>query len=349
MPGPLGVRSIALTGLFVLALFYTLYFARSFFLSVVIAMLLNFLFSPMVRALRRARIPESVGALLVLLGLLSGAGAAVYGLSGPVKEWAGKAPEAFEKAERALRAIRKPVESVTQATQQVEKLTSLGGQSRAAQVKLESAHLSDTLLTTVMNFFFEVMVVVILLYFLLASGDLFLRKLISVLPKLADKKRAVQIAREIEDNISTYLGTVTAINGVLGVLTALAMAWLGMPNAVLWGVVGGLSNYIPYIGAFGVAGILGLVALTTFGTVSAALVPPLVFLTLTSIEGYLLTPWVLGRRLTLNPVVVFVGLMFWGWIWGLPGGFLAVPILATFKIFCDHIEPLAAIGEFLGD
>jgi predicted PurR-regulated permease PerM len=348
IPGPLGIRSIALTGLFVLALFYTLYFARGFFLSVTVALLLSFLFSPVVRALKRAQVPESIGALLVLVAVLGTAAAAIYSLSGPVAEWLERAPVAFRKAERALSQIRKPVETVTQATQEVEKLTSLGGERRGS-VQIRQQQLSDTLITTVLGFFFELMVVVILLYFLLASGDLFLRKLITVLPKLADKKRAVQIARDVEQNISTYLFTITVINAVLGLVTAGVMAWLGMPNPLLWGALAGVSNFIPYIGAIGVAGVLGLVALTTFGSVAAALVPPLVFLTITSIEGYLVTPWVLGRRLTLNPVMVFLNLMFWGWVWGLPGGFLAVPILATFKIFCDHIEPLAPLGEFLGD
>jgi predicted PurR-regulated permease PerM len=231
----------------------------------------------------------------------------------------------------------------------MEKLASLGGADGRAAVAIRQEQLSDTLVESVMSFFFEVMVVVILLYFLLASGDLFLRKLIGVLPKLADKKRAVQIARDIEENISIYLFTVTTINAALGIAAGLAMAWLGMPNPALWGVLAGVSNFIPYVGAIGVAGVLGLVALTAFGSASAALVPPLVFLTITSIEGYLVTPWILGRRLTLNPVVVFVSLMFWGWLWGLPGGLLAAPILATFKIFCDHIEPLAPVGEFLGD
>ena len=348
-PGPFGIRSIALTGLFVLALFYTLYFARGFFLSVTIAVLLSFLFSPVVRALKRARVPESAGALVVLLAVLGGGAVAVYSLSGPVAEWLEKAPVAFRKAERALKQLRKPVETVTQATQEVEKLTSLGGGERRTSVEIRPQQFSDTLMATAMGFFFELMVVVILLYFLLASGDLFLRKLITVLPRLADKKRAVQIAREIEQNISTYLFTITAINAALGVVTANVMAWLGMPNPLLWGVLAGVSNFVPYIGAIGVAGVLGLAALTTFGSLTQALVPPLVFLAITSIEGYLVTPWVLGRRLTLNPVMVFLGLMFWGWVWGMAGGLLAVPILATFKIFCDHIEPLSPLGEFLGD
>jgi predicted PurR-regulated permease PerM len=342
----LGIRSLALTGLFVLALFYTLYFARGFVMSVTVALLLSFLFSPLVRALKRARIPEALGAALVLAGALSLLAVAVYQLSGPVAEWMAKAPEMLRRIEGELRKVKQPVEKVTAATEQVEKLAEVGGGAQTVQIRSEG--LSDTIVTQTMELFFEIMVVLILLYFLLASGDLFLRKLVTVLPTFEDKKRAVQIARETENNVSIYLLTIAVINTGLGLLTAAVMWWLGMPNPVLWGVLAGLTNFVPYIGAIATAIVLSLVALATFGTLQQAIMAPLLFLTLTSIEGYLFTPMMLGRRLTLNPVIVFVSLIFWGWLWGLPGALMAVPLTATFKIFCDHIEPLAPIGELMG-
>jgi predicted PurR-regulated permease PerM len=342
----LGIRSLALTGLFVLALFYTLYFARGFVMSVTVALLLSFLFSPMVRALKRARIPEAVGAAVVLAGALALCGTAVYQLSGPVSEWMAKAPEMFRRIEGELKKVKKPVEKVTAATEQVEKLADVSGGAQTVQIRREG--LSDTIVTQAMGVMFEILVVLILLYFLLASGDLFLRKLVTVLPTFEDKKRAVQIARETEDSISVYLLTVAAINTGLGVMTAALMWWIGMPNPVLWGVLAGLTNFVPYVGAIATALVLTLVALATFGSLQQAIMAPLLFLTLTSIEGYLFTPMMLGRRLTLNPVIVFVSLMFWGWLWGMPGALMAVPLTATFKIFCDHIEPLSPIGELMG-
>ena len=189
---------------------------------------------------------------------------------------------------------------------------------------------------------------IVLLYFLLASGDLFLRKLVRVLPRLSDKKRAIEIARQTEGHISTYLSTVTLINIALGLIVGVAMHLVGMPNAILWGVMAGLLNFIPYLGALATAGILAIVSVLTFDSLGRALVAPLLYLAINTVEGYLVTPMLLGRRLTLNPVVIFLGIILWGWLWGIPGALLAVPILATFKIFCDQIEPLAPIGEFLG-
>jgi predicted PurR-regulated permease PerM len=192
-------------------------------------------------------------------------------------------------------------------------------------------------------------VLLILLFFLLASGDMFLRKLIRVLPSLADKKTAVEIARQIESDISVYLATITMINGCLGLATWGAMALLGVPNPLLWGVMAWATNYIPYLGAMTMYAVLTMVGFLTFPTTGHALLVPGAFGVLNILEAYMLTPLVLGRRLTLNPVVIFLALTFWGWIWGVAGAILAVPIMVVFKIFCDHSEPLAPIGEFLGD
>lgn len=348
--GPIDIRSLALTGTFILLLFTTLYFAKSFFLPIFLAVLLNFLLGPAVRGLRRLRIPESIGAALVILTVV---GASVYGmyrLSGPAGEWLEKAPDGLRRIELRVRDIQGPVDEVRQAAEeveeQVERMT--GGESRPQPVKVEDGTIAGAILSRTQAFLASAIVMLILLYFLLASGDLFLRKLVRVLPKLSDKKRAIEIARQTERHVSAYLATVTLINVGLGVLVALAMKLVGMPNPVLWGVTAGLLNYIPYLGPIATVGVLTLVSLLTFEEFGRALVAPGLYMLLNGIEGYLITPTLLGRRLTLNPVVIFLGLIFWGWLWGIPGALMAVPILATFKIFCDHIEPLAPIGEFLG-
>ncbi|MFN2382652.1 MAG: AI-2E family transporter [Gemmatimonadota bacterium] len=348
--GPVDIRSIALTGIFVLALLYTFYFARGFLLPIVLALLLNFLLRPLVRALRRIYIPEAIGAALVILALLSAVAFGVYQLSGPAAAWLDRAPEGMVRIERRIRELRRPVENVREAAEQVgEQVEQLaGGDDGTQQVEVQGASFGATLLSRTQSFIGGLAVMLILLYFMLASGDLFLRKLIRVLPSLSDKKRAVEIARQTEDHISTYLLTVTAINLGLGLAVGLGMKLVGMPNPVLWGVVAGLLNFIPYLGALMTVGVLTLVSLLTFDDIGRALLAPLVYFGINFIEGSVVTPTLLARRLTLNPVVVFVGLMFWGWMWGVPGALLAVPILATFKIFCDHIPPLSPIGEFLG-
>jgi len=187
-----------------------------------------------------------------------------------------------------------------------------------------------------------------LTFFLLAAGDLFLQKLIRVLPQFKDKKRAVSIAREIEDQVSVHILTTTAINVGVGVLTAIAMWLCGMPNPMLWGLVAGLLNYMPYLGAIATMVVLGLAALVTFDTLGRALVVPGAFFVINLLEANVITPLILGNRLRLNTVALFIGMMFWWYVWGIPGALMAVPMMATIKIFCDHFEDLAPVGEFLG-
>ncbi len=350
--GPVDIRSITLTGIFVLLVFYTLYFARDFLLPVVLAFLLTFLLAPVVRGLHRIRVPETIGAALVILAVLSGVVYGVYTLSGPAGEWIERAPQGLSRIERRVRDFQRPVSEVREAAEQVqEQVEEMAGQSRQGrrtEVQVEGRTLTGVVLSQTQAFLAGAIVTVILLYFLLASGDLFLRKLVRVLPRLSDKKAAIEIARDMEDHISKYLVVVTLINAGLGVAVGMAMRMAGMPNPVLWGVTAAVTNFVPYLGPVVTLAMIALVALLTFEELGRALVAPLLYLGLNALEGYLVTPMLLGRRLLLNPVVIFLGIIFWGWLWGIPGALLAVPITATFKIFCDHIGPLSPIGEFLG-
>jgi predicted PurR-regulated permease PerM len=341
------VRSIATTGLFVLAVLYTLYFARAFLLPIVLAVLLDFLLSPVIRVLKRARIPEPVGAAMVLLALLGALGFGAYTLADPARVWMDKAPQSLAKVQSRLRDLRRPVEQVTKTAEQVEAATEVS-KSGPQEVVLRGPRLSERLFGNTQSFLMGAIETLILLYFLLAVGDLFLQKLIKVLPQLGDKKKAVAIARETEASISTYLFTVALVNVGLGLAVALVMLLIGMPNALLWGALAGVAEFIPYVGATVMAGTLTMAGLVTFPTVGHALLVPGAYLAVNLIQSQLISPMILGRRLTLNPVAILVGLVFWWWLWGVGGAFIAVPLLATFKIFCDHIESLAPIGEFLG-
>jgi predicted PurR-regulated permease PerM len=341
------IRSLAITGLFVLAAFYTLYFARAFLLPVVLAVLLDFLLSPIIRALKRARIPEPLGAAFVIIGLLATTGAAVYGLSGPAKEWVQRLPSSVRAAEDRLRALRTPVEQVTKTAEQVEEATKMD--EATPEVVVRGPSLIERMFGTTQTILTTAIEVIILLYFLLAAGDLFLQKLIKVLPQLKDKKKAVSIARETEASISTYLVTVTLMNIGLGMAVSAVMYLLGMPNPLLWGAMAALAEFVPYLGATALVAVLTLAGIITFDQMGHALLVPLAYLGVNLLQSQFIYPMILGRRLTLNPVAILVGLVFWWWIWGIPGAFLAVPLLATFKIFCDHIEALAPIGEFLGE
>jgi predicted PurR-regulated permease PerM len=348
--GPLGIRSISLTGLFLLACFYTLYFARDFFLPVLLALVFNFLFAPMIRTCKRFRVPEALSAAVVIAAALGLFGFLGFELSGPLTEWLEKAPETGVQLQKRIQPLKRYFDKASALSEQIEKLTTTKAENERApqRVELKRESLLDALFSGTSKLVFSLLVVIVLLYFLLASGDLFLAKLVHVLPTLSDKKKAVQIAREIEGNISQYLLTITLINAGIGIAGGLIFWALGMPNPALWGAMAGLLNFIPTIGSLSTAVILTLVATTTFPSLTHALSVPAAFLTLTIVVGTFVSPLIMGQRLTLNPVVIFLGLSFWGWLWGIPGALLAVPMLAMLKIFCDHIEPLAPIGEFLG-
>ena len=350
--GPVDVRSLTLTGIFILLVMYTLYFTRSFLLPVVLAFLLTFLLAPVVRGLHRIRVPEAIGAALVILAVLSGVVYGVYSLSAPAGDWIERAPDGLRRVERRVRDLQRPVSEVREAAEQVqeqvEEMAGQGRQGRRTEVQVEGRTLTGVVFTQTQAFLAGAVVTIILLYFLLASGDLFLRKLVRVLPRLSDKKAAIEIARDMEEHISTYLVTMTLINIGLGIAVGTAMRLADMPNPVLWGVTAAVMNFVPYLGPLVTLGMITLVSLLTFEDLGRAAVAPGLYLGLNALEGYLVTPMLLGRRLLLNPVVIFLGIIFWGWLWGIPGALLAVPILVTFKIFCDHIGPLAPIGEFLG-
>lgn len=342
-------QSVSLTVLAVLAVLYTLYFAREFLLPIAIALLLSFLFSPLVRALARVKIRPPLGAGLVVLGLLGLLGLGVYELSGPVQSWAASAPETLASAQKRLRTVMRPLERVSRTAEQVESAASgVGGEEKPREVVVRGPGLVSRLFGTTQRFATGMMEVLVLLYFLLAAGDLFLQKLVKVLPNLRDKRKAVGIARATESAISTYLVTALLMNVAEGIVVGLAMYLLGMPNPALWGALVVVLEFIPYLGALAMTVILFLAAITTFDSVGHALVPPAAFLVINLVQANFLSPMLFGHKLALNPVALFVGLAFWFWIWGIPGAFIAVPLLATFKIFCDHIEALASVGEFLG-
>ena len=342
-------RSIEVTMLTVLALLYSLYFARIFLIPIVFALLLNFLLSPIIRLLGRARIKPPLGAAIVVLLLLGSIGGAVYQLAGPAQGWAAIAPQSFARAQVKLRGIIRPMQQVSRNVEQAA--DAVGGpeaKSKGVVVQTIGPTLSSRLFGTTQRLAAGLAEVFILLYFLLAGGDLFLQKLIKVLPHFNDKVKAVEIARATESAVSAYLTTTLLVNVMEGALVALVFWMLGMPNVLLWGALVACLEFVPYLGALTAMVVFTLAGLSTFPDLARALMIPGSFLAINLIQANFATPLVLGHRLTLNPVAIFIGLAFFFWIWGVAGAFLAVPLLATFKIFCDHIVSLAAIGEFLG-
>lgn len=342
--------TVASTGLFALALFYTLYFAAGFFLPVVIAMMLNMLFRPVVRALRRVGLPDPLGAALVMLVLLGSVGYGLYALSGPAARWAERAPEYLRDAETELRGLFEPVQSVSESAAQVgEQIAGTDdAEGQPPPVPVQQNSFSDVLLGQTRQFVVGAAITCFLLYFLLASGDFFLRKLVHVLPMLRRKRIAVRIARQAEHDLSTYLFTYTVINAVLGTVVGAVLYLLGMPNPVLWGVMVALLNFVPYLGAVTGVSIVALAALVSIDSPGRALAAPALYFLINALEGNVITPIIMGQRLRLNPVAIFISLTFWGWLWGVAGALLATPLLVSLKIVCDNVATLHPLGEFIG-
>ena len=341
-------RTVAIVGLFLLGLLYTLYFARGFLLPIAIAVLLNLLLSPVVRGLKRLRIPTAFGAALIVVAMLGLVGSAIYALAGPAEELVAKGPASLQKATARIRQLRRPMEQVNRTAEQVVRATQGRTEGQPTEVVVRGPTVGSRLLGATRSFLTSALSIVMLLYFLLATGDLFTLKLVRVLPQFGDRKRAVSIINATEASVSKYLGTVALLNLGQGVVVWIAMSTIGLPNAELWGALAGIAEFVPYVGALVMVAVLTVAGLATFDDLGRALMVPGAFLLINIVQANVVSPLVMGRRLALNPVAIFIGLAFWLWVWGLPGAFLAVPIIATLKIWCDHFEALGPLGEFLG-
>ena len=341
----------ALTGLLLLAILTVLHLARELVLPIVVALILSLVFLPVVRGMKRLRIPAPLGAGIIVLGLLATFVTGVYNLAEPAGIWLNKAPQSLRDIDVKLRHITGSVHDVAKATAQVQNLTQHmageGNERKIPVVAVETPSLAATVLNAIKEFAVTAISTLVLFYFLLACGDLFLRKTLAVTPRMADKQRFIEIAQQVESEVSIYLLTVTLINIGLGTAVALAMTLMGVPNPLLWGVMVGVLNFIPYLGEITSIGVLSVVGLLTFDDLWRSLLVPGVFYLLSLIEGFLITPLIVGRRLSLNPVVIVLSVLFWGWMWGVLGALLAVPILISLKTLCERVESLKVFGEYL--
>jgi predicted PurR-regulated permease PerM len=346
MPLPHDPKTLWLAGIFIMMAFYTLYFVREIALPIILAGFLYLLLQPLMRGMARWRIPRAIAALLVismLVGSMTGLG---FVLSGPVSDWVAKAPTTLPLLQQRLAFIIKPMAKIQQTTDQLEQ--AVPGKPTVRTVAVKGPGLSSFLLSGTHTVVAGFLTIIVLLFFLLMSGDLFLRRLVEILPTLSDKKQAVEISNEIERHISGYLLTVSVMNAAVGVASGAVAYLCGLPDPLLWGTLAFVLNYILILGPITCAVAFLLGGLFTFTSTFEAVLPAIVYVCIHMIEGESVTPMLLARRMTLNPVLIIVSLVFWYWMWGIVGALLAVPLLATFKIICDRVRPLMAIGHFLG-
>jgi predicted PurR-regulated permease PerM len=340
------LQSGAVVGIFALLVFYFLYFASPILIPIITALLVSMLFAPFVRLLERVRVPRTLGSLIVVVAAVGALFGIAASLRGPAQSWLTE-PQRFDRLEEKLRPIMAPFEKLQYATEQLEKATAPRDGAPIQKVEVTRPGLSGLLSTGSGHVASTIAAVIGLLYFFLVSGDTFLRKLVLVTPSLKDKKRAVEIVRNIETDISFYLVMITAINIALGLIVMATTAVLGIHDPFLWGTLAAVLSFAPYVGEFAIVILLSLAGILTFDGVVQALVAPAIYFVLMTICWQGVVPFVVGRRMTLSPVAVFIMIIVLGWMWGVVGALVAVPVLASLKIICDRIGPLRPIAEFL--
>ena len=360
---PVDVRNLSLVVLAILASLFVLQWARAVFIPIMLSVLFSYAFSPLINWLEIKRVPRWLSSAVLLLGLIGSMLLGAYSLRVEAGQLVEALPAAAQKLGQALKSspgkTDSALETVQKAAAQIEQATrdsaaTTGPNRGATRVVIEAArfNIKNYLWTGtvgLMTLIGQVTVVVFLTYFLMLSGDTFRRKLIKLAgPSLTRKKVTLQALHEIAGQIQRYLQVQLLTSVLVGILTGLALLALGLDNAAVWGVVAGVLNLVPYVGSLITAAASALVAFLQFGSVNMALAVGSASVVIHTLVGNLLTPWLTSRASRLSPVAVFMGLLAWGWLWGVWGLLLGIPILMIVKSVCDRVEDLKPIGEFLG-
>ena len=363
---PIDVHSLALALLALFASIAVLHWAAAVFIPVAMSVLMVSALSPAVSALQRWHVPRWLGAAVLLIGLVGGLGATVWQLSDGASQVIDSLPVAVKKVRDKLRegagkqSSTSPLDTVQQAAAQLEQAaaenaapTSTRRGVQRVQIERSPLNVRDYLWSGTVGLVSGIgqfAVVVFLTFFALASGDVFKRKLVRIAgPSLEKKKVTIHVLNDITGQIQRYLLVQVLTSIIVGIATGLAYAALGLQNAAVWGVVAGVLNLVPYVGSIVVTGASALVAFLQFGTFDMALAVGGASLLIHTLVGNLLTPWLTSRTSSMSPVAVFVSVLAWGWLWGLWGLLLGIPIMMGVKAICDRVEDLHAVGELLGN
>jgi len=338
---PGGVRQLSLVGLLSIGILYTVHIAKPVLIPIMLALLLNFIFRPSQRLLLRVGFNRIVAASMILIAILGVIGVGSYSLATPFVDWVERIPSNIRQAERKLDKVTDAFQRLGRVAKSVDELAELQDDEDAPTlIQVREKKFAVSVLEAVQQLLLYILVSLILLLFTLVYGDILLNK-------MSDLGGTVEVLTEIHSYMSKYLFTITTINIALGICVATAMYFLGMPNPMLWGAMATVLNFIPYLGAWVGVGTMAMVGLVTFDNTVQIVLAPFAYFLLTSTEGNFITPIILGQRFTLNPIIIFVWLIFWGWIWGVTGAFIAVPLLVAFKILCDHSELLQPISDVI--
>jgi predicted PurR-regulated permease PerM len=337
--------AVAVIGLFIFACFYVLKAAVDLFLPIVLAGFLGFLLTPVTRRLKKWGLSNFLAPLLGTLGFFAILNCLFAALCVSVAKLEPDLPSYLDHIQERLLPI---IRAIHKSSPSLERMGGWLDPGNSLQVSIRGPSLVEFALKNAPNFFAILIVVHVLAFFLLLYGARLLKKLVDMIPGVSEKQNVVEIASEIEQTAARYFTSVTLINTCVGVSVWISVGLLGLPHPLLWGVAAFLLHYIPFVGATGGIVAMTLVSMIHFDSTWYALLPPLAYVFCAMIEGNLATPLFLGRWLTLNPIAILLTFLLWSYLWGVTGTLLAVPLLATFKIFCDRIEPLRRVGSFLG-
>lgn len=340
-------RNRLLAAILALLVLYACAIAAVLVVPLLFAMLLSLMLSPAVRFLCGWRLPRVLAATLVMTVALTAVGFLLASLVGPARAWADQVPTSISRMEHALHDLRLPLRQATEAGEKLANITDIDGEGELPRVVQAGPSRMTQMLQSTPGVLGSVVATLILVFIFLLRGDGLLRKLVELAPALHLKKDIVIATRSAQHELSTYIITIALINAVLGLLLALVLWWLGVADPLLWGGVAGILNFVPYVGPLLVIGLLTVVGFGQFTTVILALAVPASFAILKSFEE-VITPTIVGKRLDLDPIVVFLALMLCGWLWGPTGLLLAMPLLTCLRIIAERIPSWSALEKLLG-
>ena len=346
MPLPTDPRTVFLGGLFGIACMAVLYVAAAIVLPLILAIVLKLLLQPLVRLLERFHVPRAIGAIVAVMLVLLAFGGTISMLAGPAAACAGKLPEAIPKLKESLGFLQDPIDAFQTMMKQIETFAGEAG-SLPQGPSVRPASVLGALLSGSATATSGVFTTLLILFYMLVSGETFLRRMVEILPRFRDKRQAVELSLHIERDVSAYLLTVSCINALVGLGAGVVMWACGVANPVLWGAVAFVLNFVPILGPMVGLVVFLMASVLSLGVTWWAALPVGLYFVIHVIEGEFATPMLLARRFTINPVALILALIFWYWMWGVPGAILAVPLLAITKIVCDDLRPLRAFGHLL--
>lgn len=373
VPGEMGViqhastnvRSASLVVIAVLISLAALRYAGAVFVPLVLGLMLSYALTPLVNRIVRLHIPRTLAAALLLIGIVGGIGTMAYSLSDDTVALIETLPDVAQKLRRAVDRQRTQgpagaFDKVQKAASEIERTAAEGSSDLepnrdVAKVQIEKPkfNVMDYLLPGTLGvaaFAAESAVVLFVAFFLLAAGNNFRRKMVKLAgPTLSQKKLTLQALDEIDEQIQRYLLVQVFTSALVGAATWMAFLWIGVEHAAVWGVLTFVLNFIPYLGSIIASGATMLIGFAQFGSFEMALLIGGVTMVINTLEGYVFTPWLTSRASRMNPFAVFAGVLAWGWLWGIWGLFLGVPILMVIKVVCDRVDQFKAVGELLGE